>query len=133
MSSAIRLASHARSLIILAASGLAVLNVTTVRAATVSHVFFSPPVNVTNNSDQTKAMHTQVAVDAMGNINTVWVSHYCVTAPQYTCEYSVLFSRSIDGGTTFSSPTTITAGPFDPDFGFPQLCLLYTSDAADEL
>src|SRR5690242_7908193 len=68
-------------------------------------VTFSTPLNVSNDSATTS--FPQIALDASGNIDVIWNDN----SPGYT---AVFFSRSTDGGHTFSTPTNISA----PSGGF---------------
>src|SRR3984893_3507673 len=61
---------------------------------------FSTPINVSNNSDYSLA--AQIAVDAAGNINVVWEDDTATN-------YNILFSRSTDGGVTFSTPKNVSS------------------------
>jgi hypothetical protein len=69
---------------------------------------FSAPKNVSNNSDY--SFTPQVAVDAAGNIYTVWEDDTASNS-------NILFSRSTDGGATFSAPRNLSNSSgwsFDP-------------------
>jgi len=69
------------------------------RRSTDGGATFSAPVNVTNGL----AGDPQIAVDPTGNVNVVW--------DQYTGlsqSIDIYFSRSSDGGSTFSSPQNIS-------------------------
>jgi PKD domain-containing protein/K319-like protein len=69
---------------------------------------FSSPKNVSNNLDST--FTPQTAVDSSGNIFVVWEDDTNVNA-------NILFSRSIDGGATFSAPINLSHAkmfPFGP-------------------
>lgn len=59
-----------------------------------AQVVFSPAVNVSNATGG----GPQVAVDRNGNINLFWVPN------------DVFFSRSSDGGATFSTPQNLSSG-----------------------
>src|SRR5580765_4924020 len=63
---------------------------------------FSPPQNISN--DPGNSWVQQVAVDSKGNINVVWWDD----SPGYR---TVFFSRSIDGGITFSAPQSLSSDP----------------------
>ena len=68
---------------------------------------FSGPVNVSNDADASSM--PQVAADSAGNIFVVWESDSGVLG--------ILFSRSADGGNTFSAPamlSTNTGGSVSP-------------------
>jgi RHS repeat-associated protein len=58
----------------------------------------STPKNISNNTGSSAL--PQIAVDSSGNINVVWMDN----TPG---NFDVFFSRSTDGGTTFSSPKNI--------------------------
>jgi len=60
---------------------------------------FSAPQNISNSGDNTGSQ--QIAIDADGNINTVWIDNG-------TGYYAVLFSRSSDGGASFSTPLNVS-------------------------
>ncbi len=78
--------------------GLAVM-CTTARA----QVFSTPPTNVSNNSDF--SFTPQVAVDLSGNI---YSGNIYVVWEDDTANSNILFSRSTDGGTTFSTPKNLS-------------------------
>lgn len=63
-------------------------------SAAQAQVVFSPAVNVSNSPGG----GPQVAVDSKGNINILWVAA------------DVFFSRSTDGGATFSAPQNLSSG-----------------------
>src|SRR6266705_3467719 len=67
-----------------------------------AQVAFSPPQNV--SSDSGNSYLSQIAVDSTGSINIVWLDN----TPGY---YSVFFSRSTDGGATFSTPQNLSNDP----------------------
>jgi hypothetical protein len=70
-------------------------------------VSFSPPVNVSNST--ASAGSPEVATDTNGNIFVVWEND--------SMNLGILFSRSTDGGVTFSTPaflSTNTAGSISP-------------------
>ena len=71
-------------------------------AAQQAQVVFSPPQNVSSNPGV--SYYPQVAVDSKGSINIVWLD----TTPGY---YAVFFSRSTDGGATFSTPQNLSNNP----------------------
>ena len=69
---------------------------------------FSTPHNVSNNSDYSAT--PQVGVDAAGNIYAVWEDDAANNS-------NILFSRSTDGGATFSTPQNISRSasfPYNP-------------------
>ena len=80
--------------IVVAILGLAVLGV-----AAHAQVPFSVPLNVSNNSDY--SFTPQVAVDSAGNIYAVWED-------DTSSNSNILFSRSTDGGLTFSAPKSLS-------------------------
>ncbi|MFL6439691.1 MAG: hypothetical protein ACJ71Q_19120 [Terriglobales bacterium] len=63
---------------------------------------FSPTQNISN--DAGSSLVQQMAIDSKGNINVVWWDK----SPGYN---AVFFSRSIDGGLTFSIPQNISNDP----------------------
>lgn len=67
-------------------------------------VTFSTPKNLSNSSGY--SFSPRIAVDARGGINVLWVD----TTPGY---WAVFFSRSADGGATFSAPHNLSNGPAD--------------------
>src|SRR5437867_2468070 len=62
-------------------------------------VTFSPPKNVSQNAGS--SVFPQIAVDSGGNINVVWEDN----TPG---NFNIFFSRSSDGGVTFSAPTNLS-------------------------
>jgi hypothetical protein len=68
--------------------------------ARAQNVSFSTPYHVSNNSDISSA--PQLGVDASRNTYVIWEDD---TAG------NILFSRSTDGGTTFSAPQNISSNP----------------------
>jgi hypothetical protein len=68
-----------------------------------AQVVFSPAKVISNPSDNSFA--DQIAIDSKGNINVVWLER---TSPTYPYSQIVFFSRSSDGGVTFSSPVSIS-------------------------
>jgi len=70
-------------------------------------VSFTTPINLSNDSADSGS--PQIAVAAAGNIYVVWEND--------TPNFGVLFSRSTDGGVTFSTPAVLsmnTTGSFSP-------------------
>src|SRR6266566_4987267 len=67
-----------------------------------AQVAFSPPTNVSSNPGASGL--SQIAVDSTGSINIVWLDN----TPGY---YAVFFSRSTDGGATFSTPQNLSNDP----------------------
>ena len=66
-------------------------------------VTFSSPKNLSNSPGSSAA--AQVAVDSVGDINVLWAEQL-----QYP-NWDIFFSRSIDGGETFSAPKNISNTP----------------------
>jgi hypothetical protein len=66
-----------------------------------AQVLFSPPANISNDGH---SGDQQIAIDPSGNISVVWLD----STPGY---YAVFFSRSSDGGATFSSPQNLSTDP----------------------
>jgi hypothetical protein len=60
---------------------------------------FSTPKDISNNTDYSYT--PQVAVDAAGNIYVVWEDETANNS-------NILFSRSTDGGATFSAPRNVS-------------------------
>jgi hypothetical protein len=60
---------------------------------------FSPPKNISNNTDY--SFTPQVAVDGAGSIYAVWEDDTATNS-------NILFSRSTDGGATFSAPLNVS-------------------------
>jgi hypothetical protein len=67
---------------------------------------FSTVVNVSNNSDTESS--PQIAVDSIGNINVVW-------ADIGSANFAILYSRSADGGATFSATSAVDSVPITTD------------------
>jgi hypothetical protein len=91
----------------------AVFFVLSVPAAThadnvINRGFFSGPLNVSNNPRNTLPYSVRVALDARGNINVVWADYRCAEAFPNRCTWHLFFSRSIDGGATFSTQKDIS-------------------------
>jgi hypothetical protein len=63
-----------------------------------AQVLFSPPANISNDGH---SGDQQIAIDPSGNISVVWLD----STPGYS---AVFFSRSSDGGATFSSPQNLS-------------------------
>lgn len=68
---------------------------------------FSTPKNVSNNSDF--SFTPQIAVDSNGTIYMAWEDDTATNS-------NILFSRSTDGGTTFSTPISISTSASDLSF-----------------
>src|SRR6266446_1609018 len=88
--------NHALAVMIL---GLAVMS-----ATAHAQVPFSGPKNISNNSDF--SFSPQVFVDSAGNIFIAWED-------DSSGNLDVFFSRSTDGGTTFSAPIDLSADAAD--------------------
>src|SRR6267154_2241724 len=73
---------------------------------------FSGPKNVSNNADY--SFTPQIAVDAAGNIYMAWEDDTANNS-------NILFSRSTDGGVTFSTPTNLSATMTTASFSVPQI------------
>jgi hypothetical protein len=82
-------------------------------AAQAQQVAFSPALNVSNDAGDSQV--PQIAVDARGNINIVWRDN----SPGNS---SVFFSRSSDGGATFSAPVNLSNNPGGSAL-FPQIAV----------
>lgn len=67
--------------------------------ATAQGQTFSPPKNISNNRDY--SFTPQVAVDGAGNIYAVWKDNTATNS-------NILFSRSNDGGATFSAQVNVS-------------------------
>ena len=73
--------------------------------ATHAQVVFSPVIKVSHDIDSPG--EPQIAVDSAGNINTVW-SDQTTPCGSASCSVSIFFSRSTDGGATFSAPLNLS-------------------------
>lgn len=82
-------------------------------AAQAQQVAFSPALNVSNDAGNSQV--PQIAVDGRGNINVVWRDN----SPGNS---SVFFSRSSDGGATFSAPVNLSNNPGGSAL-FPQIAV----------
>src|SRR6267378_3895083 len=71
-------------------------------AAQQAQLVFSPPQNLSSNPGA--SYYPQFAVDSQGSINIVWLDQ----SPGYN---AVFFSRSTDGGATFSTPQNLSNSP----------------------
>src|SRR2546422_824408 len=71
-----------------------------------AQVAFSPPQNVSSNPGTSYL--SQIAVDSTGSINIVWLDN----TPG---NYDIFFSRSSDGGATFSTPENLSNDPGDSE------------------
>jgi hypothetical protein len=78
-----------------------------------AQVPFSSTVNISNNAGNSQI--PQIAVDSKGNIYVVWLDNS-------SGNNSVLFSRSSDGGATFSSPLSLSNNPGGSAL-FPQVAI----------
>src|SRR6266849_6536465 len=63
---------------------------------------FSTPKNISNNTGS--SLLPRIAVDSRGNINMVWQN-------DTSGNFNIFFSRSTDGGATFSTPTNLSNSP----------------------
>jgi hypothetical protein len=86
--------SRCSQIITVVSLGLSLMCATT-RAQQFSPPTTSPPTNISSNSDS--SVTPQVAGDAAGNIYAVWEDDTASNS-------NILFSRSTDGGVTFSTP-----------------------------
>lgn len=70
------------------------------------------------NLSSTASFTPQMAIDANGNVDVVWMADFNTNgAPQ-----AVYFSRSADGGNSFGSPVALTSPPASgANAGFPQI------------
>jgi hypothetical protein len=123
-------------------SGALVLAVAISSSTAQAQVVFSPAVNVSNDAGNSQA--PQIAVDAKGNINMLWLDN----SPG---NFSVFFSRSSDGGATFSQHSNLSNNPggsasgpqigvdskgniyvawFDSNSGNPSIFFRHSSDGA---
>jgi hypothetical protein len=66
---------------------------------------FEPAINVSNNDE--KSWCPRLAVDAAGTIYIVWAEG------DFAIDMKLLFSRSVDGGETFSTPQSLAGPVFD--------------------
>lgn len=78
---------------------VAILGLLSMCAGARAQVVFSPAKNVSNNTDF--SMTPQMGVDAAGNISVVWEDDTANNS-------NILFSRSTDGGKTFSTPKNLS-------------------------
>src|SRR5258708_5525729 len=83
-----------------AAEVLLVLTMAAVAAR--AQTVFSAPQNVSNSGSN--AGYQQIAIDANGKINAVWIDNSAGS-------YAVLFSRSSNGGVSFSTPLNVSNHP----------------------
>jgi len=81
---------------------MAILGLAVICASATSAQVFTAPKNVTNNQDY--SFTPQVAVDGSGNINMVWEDDTATNS-------NILFSRSTDGGATFSAAKNLSNSP----------------------
>jgi len=89
-------------------AALSILGLVVFACSAEAQLPFSAPKNVSNNLDST--FTPQTAVDSNGNIFVVWEDDTSTNA-------NILFSRSSDGGATFSAPINISHSklfPFGP-------------------
>jgi hypothetical protein len=66
-------------------------------------LLFTPPVQVSGDANNLGEM--QLALGPNGNIYLVWSTSPCTNSP---CTTDVFFSRSADGGATFSTPVNLS-------------------------
>src|SRR5437762_13429698 len=76
-------------------------------------VVFSRPVNASNSVGNSQL--PQIAVDDRGKINMVWLD-------DSLGNFSVFFSKSSDGGVTFSSPMNLASSRGGAEL-FPQVAV----------
>jgi hypothetical protein len=88
----------------------------------INEVFFSAPVNLYNNPPDTLSYIVGVALDTRGNINVVWADHNCWQSFPCTRTRHLLFSHSVDGGATFSTPKDISHQDGKASYG-PQIAV----------
>jgi hypothetical protein len=67
---------------------------------------FSPAVTVASLNRNFQA--PLMAVDNAGNINLAWTDNFLIPNSDFAFIYDVFFSRSTDGGTTFSPPQKLS-------------------------
>lgn len=77
-----------------------ILSLAALAVVTHAQAAFSPAMNVSNDAGNSQT--PQIAVDAKGNINMAWLDN----SPG---NFSVFFSRSSDGGATFSHPLILSS------------------------
>src|SRR6266850_947014 len=76
---------------------------------TPARAHFSPPKSISNNTIGSHGSFTpQTAVDSVGNIFVVWEDD---TASNSNILSNILFSRSTDGGMSFSLPVNLSNSP----------------------
>jgi hypothetical protein len=72
------------------------------------------------NLSSTASYTPEMAIDASGNIDVVWMGDF----QQNAAPRAVYFSRSIDGGKSFGAPMALTSPPTSgANAGFPQIAL----------
>lgn len=93
------------------------------QAGNLNEVFFSPPLNVSRNPSNTLSYGVRVALDATGNINVVWADYTCRETVPHTCTWHLFFSRSVDGGATFSTAKDISRQDVGEALYAPQIAV----------
>ena len=100
--------------LVMRASALAALIVLVVTSSVAAQepnlankVFFSGPQNLTHDARNTQPTSVRVATEANGDIDVVWGDDSCQETFPYSCTWHLFFSRSVDGGATFSAPMDI--------------------------
>lgn len=87
-----------------------------------AQVAFSPSMNLSSNYAG-GSYNPQIAVDSGGNINVVWVEDNTAQP-----DNGVYFSRSTDGGLTFSAPMNLPLNPGGYSFSGVRLALDYSGN-----
>jgi hypothetical protein len=89
---------------------------------------FSAPQNISNSGDNTVSQ--QIAIDANGNINAVWIDN----GSGY---FAVLFSRSSNAGASFSAPLNVSnhpgSGATGPQIGLDpkgNICIVWNDNSS---
>jgi len=88
-----------------------------------NNVFFSRPLNLSNNASNTQPTSVRVALDTEGNLNVVWADFSCPEDISKPCTWHLLYSRSVDGGATFSAPNDIARHPESGGLYAPQIAV----------
>jgi hypothetical protein len=114
--------SAGRSIVVLALLPAHLFSAAEVRAQS-TKVFFSRPVNVSHNPRTTLPYSDRVAVDTKGNINVLWADYKCLPVWPFTCTWHLFYARSVDGGTTFSTPKDISNHYSDEALYGPQIAV----------
>jgi hypothetical protein len=89
-----------------------------------ARVFFSTPLNLSHNLDDTGLSYsTHVVADSDGNVHVIWAEFDCQQVFPFTCTWHLFYTRSADGGATFSTPQDVAnQSPGDALFG-PQIAV----------